>query len=58
VILSARTSLGLASVAAGERVDIEVLLKHADATMYEVKHLRRTDRETTPPHGAPVSLGG
>lgn len=58
VVLSARTSLGLASVVAGERVDVEMLLRHADATMYEVKHLRRTDREATPPHGTPVSLGG
>jgi len=51
VVVSARTSLGIASVVAGERVDVEMLLGHADATMYEVKHQRRADREMAPPHG-------
>ncbi|NTV38779.1 MAG: GGDEF domain-containing protein [Demequinaceae bacterium] len=58
VVFSARTSLGLASVAAGERVAVEALLGHADATMYEVKHQRRADKETNPPHGLPVSPWG
>jgi len=58
VVVSARTSLGLASVAAGERVEVEMLLGHADATMYEVKHQRRVNRETTPAHGTPKIVGG
>ncbi len=39
-----RSSLGLASVAAGQRVDAEAILSRADATMYEVKLRRRADR--------------
>jgi len=58
VVVTASTSLGLASVAAGERVDVEMLLRHADATMYEAKHQHRADREATPPHGTQLSLGG
>jgi diguanylate cyclase (GGDEF)-like protein len=54
----AHSSLGLASVAAGERADVETLISHADATMYEVKHRRRAAREGTPSQGAPMSLGG
>jgi len=46
----ARSSLGLASVASGQRVDTEMLLSRADATMYQIKHERRAEREvsTTP----------
>jgi len=49
----ARSSLGLASVAAGQRADTETLLSRADATMYQVKHQRRAVREVsaTPPAG-------
>jgi diguanylate cyclase (GGDEF)-like protein len=49
----ARSSLGLASVAAGQRADTEMLLSRADATMYQVKHQRRAVREVsaTPPEG-------
>jgi diguanylate cyclase (GGDEF)-like protein len=50
----ARSSLGLASVAAGQRADTEMLLSRADATMYQVKHRRRAVREVsaTPQAGA------
>ena len=50
----ARSSLGLASVAAGQRADTEMLLSRADATMYQVKHQRRAVREVsaTPQAGA------
>ncbi|NTV38778.1 MAG: GGDEF domain-containing protein [Demequinaceae bacterium] len=58
VVVSALTSLGLASVASGDRVDAQTLLGRADATMYEVKHQRRADRETLPPHETPGSLRG
>jgi len=51
VVVSALTSLGLASVASRERVDVETLLGHADATMYEAKHRRRAAREATPVRG-------
>jgi diguanylate cyclase (GGDEF)-like protein len=57
VVVSALTSLGLASVASGDRVDVETLLGRADSTMYQVKHQRRADRETVPPHEAQVALG-
>jgi diguanylate cyclase (GGDEF)-like protein len=43
----ARSSLGVASVAAGKRVDAEMLLSRADATMYQVKHERRAVREAS-----------
>lgn len=58
VVVSALTSLGLASVASGERADVETLLGHADATMYEVKHRRRADREAAPSLGTQATLGG
>jgi diguanylate cyclase (GGDEF)-like protein len=51
VVVSALTSLGLASVVSGERVDVETLLGHADATMYEAKHRRRADRDANPVDG-------
>jgi diguanylate cyclase (GGDEF)-like protein len=56
VVVSALTSLGLASIASGDRVDVETLLGRADATMYQVKHQRRADRETVPPHEAQGGL--
>ena len=43
----ARSSLGLASVASGQRVDTEMLLSRADATMYQIKHERRAEREVS-----------
>lgn len=46
--LVARSSLGLASVAAGQSADAEMLLSRADATMYQVKHRRRADRDAPP----------
>lgn len=53
----ARSSLGLASVAAGQRADTEMLLSRADATMYQVKHRRRVDRAATPSRGTPGTHG-
>lgn len=58
VAVSASTSLGLASVAAGDSVDVELLLSRADATMYEVKRERRISREAQPPRGTTANLDG
>ena len=54
--IMARSSLGLASVAAGQRADTEMLLSRADATMYQVKHRRRADRAVTPSVETPETL--
>ncbi len=56
VVVSTRVSLGIDSVAAGERADAETLLGHADATMYDVKRRRQASRDATPPQGTPVRV--